>query len=105
MNTNQLIEKYLKQYFEPHSDFSIFEQYLETQYLKKQKAISRLYNGDQVQDLNTYFTNYEIKQMNNDKILYFCDNNKPYFVYGELVNLFVQLKNIQSLTIKYFKST
>ncbi|CAK83775.1 unnamed protein product (macronuclear) [Paramecium tetraurelia] len=103
MNTNQLIEKYLQKYFEQNSDFSIFEQYLESHYLKKQKAISRLYKGEEAQDLNNYFTNNEIKLMNNTKVLYLCDNNKPYFIHGEPVNLYVELKNIQSLTIKIFQ--
>lgn len=32
--------------------------------------------------------------MNNTKILSLCDNNKPYFIHGEQVNLYVELKNI-----------
>ncbi|CAD8097055.1 unnamed protein product [Paramecium primaurelia] len=103
MNTNQLIEKYLQKYFESNQDYSILEQYLESYYLKEQRTKCRLYQGDEVQDLNTYFSNNEIKQMNNSKVLYLCDNNKPYFLHGEPVQLFVELKNIQSLTIKIFQ--
>ncbi|CAD8117145.1 unnamed protein product [Paramecium sonneborni] len=103
LNSNQLIEKYLQKYFELNSDFSIFEQYLQTNYLKEQKAQCNLYKGEEVLDLTSFFSNSQIKQMNNSKILQFCGQNKNQFTHDEPVNILVELKNIQSLTIKIFQ--
>ncbi|CAD8169655.1 unnamed protein product [Paramecium pentaurelia] len=103
MSVDKMIEKYLEKYFSLHDNYSIFELYLEANYLKMLKAECNLYKGDEVPNLTEYFTNSQIKQMNNNKILNLCDNNKQYFFKGDPVTLYIELKNISNLTIKIFQ--
>ncbi|CAD8194852.1 unnamed protein product [Paramecium octaurelia] len=100
---DKMIEKYLEKYFQLHENYSIFELYLEANYLKMLKAECNLYKGDEVTNLTEFFTNSQIKQMNNNKILNLCDNNKQYFFKGDPVTLYLELKNISNLTIKIFQ--
>ncbi|CAD8054414.1 unnamed protein product [Paramecium sonneborni] len=96
MDIDQLIEKYLIKYLEKNDELAILEQYMETKYLKKIQARVKNYKI-------FILSNQEIEEMNLSKLLTICSFNQMYFKHGDLVKLYVELKNIPKLNIKIFE--
>lgn len=59
--------------------------------------------GSEISNINEILSTSEISQIMNEKLLTICKYNKTNFVHGEKVELFCEIKNIKSLTIKVFE--
>lgn len=56
-----------------------------------------------MEDLTKKLSSAEINNLNNEKLIEICHYNKKHFKKYENVEIFVNIKNISSLTIKIFE--
>lgn len=100
LNEEKLIETYLQKYFATSENIAVFDDYLSTEYLRDQLYKVKLYKGDKIENITDILGASTLKQMNDEKLINICSYNKMHFASADQVSLFVELKNIPSLSIK-----
>jgi hypothetical protein len=100
---NDLITKYLEKYFETNDDYAVFEGFIDKKFLVRVLNQVKLFQGKEVSAITEIFNGSQLKQMNDQRLISLSSYNKKSFLHGEPVKLYVELKNIPTLTIKVFE--
>ena len=101
--SNSLIEYYLIDYFKVNKKIEPFDEFLKSDYLIELLNKVRLYEGENISNINEIFNTVTLKKLQNERVITICHFNKDYFHNKDEVILYVELKNIPTLTLKIFE--
>ena len=103
VSDDKLIDLYLEAYFKQKNKIEPFDEVLKIDYLKTLFYKIRLYEGDQLENISELLPSNVLSAIQNEKMINICRFNKEFFSENEEVKLYVEIKNIPSLTIKIFE--
>ena len=102
-NDDKLVEVYLEAYFKINKKMSPFDEYLQEKYLNELFYKVKLYEGEQIPNITEILSANVLKNLQEEKIMSICKFNREYFTSKEEVMLYLEIKNIPSMTIKIFE--
>ena len=103
-NEKEIIEKHLKHfYLYEKFDFNKFNKYFNENYIKKFYSKMQFYSGSEIPTKDEILSRGKIDKLMEESILTICDYNKERFNINDNIELFLEIKNIQTLYINVYE--
>ena len=103
-NEKTLIEKYIKHfYLKDKVSFDKFSKYFDENYIKKFYSKMQFYSGSEIPTKDNILSSHEINELMEEIILTISEHNKENFNINEDIELYLEIKNIQTLYINIYE--
>lgn len=103
LNGDVICKRYLEEFFKTAENYSEFEQYFEAHYLKTTYYGAKLMQGESIDKVSEIYTESQLEEIKEKRILKFLKSNKTRFASDEEVKVSLEIKNIPNLTINIFE--